>query len=803
MWLWAAPPNADDSRDEGVEYEEQDGLASPAGDANGDGASDDTADGEEQDPNGSPSGSALGQLDGRVGIEGSRDPLAAARVIVGDETIEVDSQGRFMVQLAPGTYSVLIRAEGYIDRRTTIEIKLGERATVDLAMSRDLDRPYRTVVEDRREVAVSRTTLRNEEIHALPGSGGDPFRVVQSLPGVATVAGFLPYVVVRGAAPGNTSYFLDGVRVPLLFHVAAGPSVIHPYFIDAVDFYPAGAPVRLGRFASGAIEGRTRAARSDRIHGEFDIRLTDAGGLLEFPLSRPKLAGCTEKKRARCPKGAARGSLTFAGRYSYTGLLLSLIPALNLRLQFWDFQTRLDHDITSRLRYRAFAYGAYDLLGPKSAPAAEPGAEEPENARPDPLLRFEFYRLDQRLYRRIDRGEIMGALALGFDRSGATTASTKVYRIVPRVTIRKELRPGLEAGVGLDQEVQLFRADLGEQTSVEDIAAFLSDRTVFATGLWADLRLSRGPFELRPGIRGDVYLQRGRSAIIPGARSFTHAFGLDPRLVARERLSGRWVLRQSIGVYHQPPDAPFPVPGVESIGFERGLQRNVQGSMGYEWSLPGGKLELTQDIYLGRLSNLLDYDLAEALSGTPQELEDVILSTNGWTYGLETMLRLVPTLRVYGWASYTLSRSVRSYALGGTAPSAWDQSHILNIALGYRLGKKWRMGGRLHFHTGRPYTALYPGQDPVDALSMQRNRARLPSYFQFDVRIERIWLRKKSEISLYLDVLNSTLSTEILSCAGAENSLSVDQFAPGSLPGCRNPQGIPFILPTIGVRGVF
>ncbi|MEI9949386.1 MAG: hypothetical protein WDO74_10485 [Pseudomonadota bacterium] len=32
----------------------------------------------------------------------------------------------------------------------------------------------------------------------------------------------LPFFFVRGAPPGNVGYFLDGIRVPLLFHIALG-----------------------------------------------------------------------------------------------------------------------------------------------------------------------------------------------------------------------------------------------------------------------------------------------------------------------------------------------------------------------------------------------------------------------------------------------------------------------------------------------------------------------------------------------------------------------------------------------------
>src|SRR5690606_39043701 len=195
---------------------------------------------------------------------------------------------------------------------------------------------YRTVVKEDRAIAVSSTTLTDEEIHAAPGTRGDPLRVVSSLPGVATLAGFLPYVVVRGAAPGNTGYYLDGTRVPALFHVAIGPSVIHPYFIDVVDFYPSGAPVRLGRFVSGIIEARTRPARRDRVHGDVEVRLTDAGALLEIPFNRSVSPGCLHEKRRKCKKGPAKGALTLAGRYSYTAGILTLVQS-EARIAYWDY----------------------------------------------------------------------------------------------------------------------------------------------------------------------------------------------------------------------------------------------------------------------------------------------------------------------------------------------------------------------------------------------------------------------------------------------------------------------------------
>lgn len=71
-------------------------------------------------------------------------------------------------------------------------------------------------------------SLSRAEVRQVPGTFGDPFRAVEIMPGVTPIVSGLPYFFVRGAPPGNVGYFLDGLRVPVLFHVGAGPSVVHP-----------------------------------------------------------------------------------------------------------------------------------------------------------------------------------------------------------------------------------------------------------------------------------------------------------------------------------------------------------------------------------------------------------------------------------------------------------------------------------------------------------------------------------------------------------------------------------------------
>jgi hypothetical protein len=471
------------------------------------------------------------------------------------------------------------------------------------------------------------------------------------------------------------------------------------------------------------------------------------------------------------------------------------------------------------VRYTAFAYGAYDSLGPSSAPSEDEFGNETIDEDPDPYLQLSFHRLNQIVRQRLRKGgEAQYQVALGFDQSGADAFKTNVWRILPRVGLVLPTGENAEFGLGLDQDFSWYRVDDStfdaEEGAIEDIGFFLSERFVSSTGLWADLRWQKGIVELRPGIRGDLYVQSGASPFLGGARSITRAVGVDPRLSIRERVAERWTLRQAVGIYHQPPDAPVPIPGIEAFGFDRGLQRNIQGSFGYEYAI-GDVALLTQDAYLGRFDNLQDFELSETTQTGNNEVEDYLIRVGGWAYGLETMVRLAATLRVYGWIAYTLSRSTRDFPVGGTVPGSWDQTHIVNLVLGYKLGTKWRIGGRVHINSGRPYTrltdanartAIAEGQSAgLIALRDNRNNARLPPFYQFDLRAERIFRFKLWQMHAYIDVANATLAREVFACATGQDSDAdgrVDVVTRDAW-GCAQPQALRYVLPTLGLRGRF
>jgi TonB family protein len=164
-------------------------------------------------------------------------------------------------------------------------------------------------------------TMGRAEVQVLPGAFGDPFRAIEALPGVTPIFSGVPFFYVRGAPPGNVGYFLDNIRVPYLYHLALGPSVVNPALVDRVDLYPGGYPAQYGRYAGGIVAAETTKPSAE-IHGEGVIRTYDVGALVETPLGN-------------------RGSALVGGRYSYTAAMLSLFSP-DTSLDYWDYHTLED-----------------------------------------------------------------------------------------------------------------------------------------------------------------------------------------------------------------------------------------------------------------------------------------------------------------------------------------------------------------------------------------------------------------------------------------------------------------------------
>ncbi|HEX7452217.1 MAG TPA: TonB-dependent receptor, partial [Polyangiaceae bacterium] len=415
----------------------------------------------------------------------------------------------------------------------------------------------------------SRTaTLSRAEVRQIPGTFGDPFRAIEIMPGVTPIISGLPFFFIRGAPPGDVGYFLDGIRVPLLFHIGVGPSVIHPALIDRVDLYPGGYPARFGRFSGGIVSGETVPPASE-LHGEYNLRLFDAGALIETPFDDH------------------RGDILLAGRYSYTAALLSLLNSTS-ELDYWDYQARASYQLTPKDTVSLFAFGSYDYLGERTA------------TQTLTLFGTEFHRVDVRYDHDLSQdGKLRVAATLGEDLSRLPddrfvrdrllgTRSEMSFRVSPDALLR------FGSDVQLDAyDVQFNTSGLGPAAA--RAAGLFPTRTDLASGTRGDLVLSLGDrLQVTPGVRLDYFSSQGNSAV-----------AVDPRFSTRLVVTKRLNLLSTFGLAHQPPAFVVPLPGFQPGGLRGGLQLAVQQSAGLEYDL-GDATNITATVFHNGFFNMSD-----------------------------------------------------------------------------------------------------------------------------------------------------------------------------------------------------
>jgi hypothetical protein len=239
--------------------------------------------------------------------------------------------------------------------------------------------------------------MSRAEANVLPGAFGDPFRVIESLPGVTPIVSGVPFFYVRGAPPGNLGYYIDGIRVPSLFHGFTLAPVVHPALIERVDLYRGGYPARYGRFAGGIVAADLTGPPA-RLTGEGRVRSADAGGIIAAPFSDDQ------------------AHVTVAGRYSYTALILSLVT--KAQLDYWDWQVRADYDISPSDTVSAFGFGAYDFLG---------------DDKGEEFIGTEFHRFDVREDHSFgERTKVRTAVTYGIDLSRGTNGTIRDRSLAAR-----------------------------------------------------------------------------------------------------------------------------------------------------------------------------------------------------------------------------------------------------------------------------------------------------------------------------------------------------------------------------------
>jgi len=222
---------------------------------------------------------------GRVRVAGSRAPAQQVTILLDGLPTETDPEGRFDYRgIAPGAHGVEVVDPALRVDRVEVVVVEGEVLEVDILARPEAGADEAVGLYYRTRTEVVSRALTADELRTTPGTMGDPVRAVQNLPGVVRTPFDSGWLIVRGGDPEDTGVFIDGVRVPLIYHLGGFTSVLHPAMVDGIRFMPGGTSPRYGRSLSGAVDLDTARVEGER-RVELGADLLHAGAYVQTPIN--------------------------------------------------------------------------------------------------------------------------------------------------------------------------------------------------------------------------------------------------------------------------------------------------------------------------------------------------------------------------------------------------------------------------------------------------------------------------------------------------------------------------------------
>ena len=147
------------------------------------------------------------------------------------------------------------------------------------------------------ETPLSVQRLTSEEIKSNPGGNFDISKVIQTLPGVGggqQGGSFRNDIIIRGGAPNENVFYLDGIEVPVINHFqtqgsSGGPQgILNVSFIEDVKFSSSAFDARYDNALSSVFQFKQKSGNPNKFQGNFRLSATEAAITIEGPFRKTK-----------------------------------------------------------------------------------------------------------------------------------------------------------------------------------------------------------------------------------------------------------------------------------------------------------------------------------------------------------------------------------------------------------------------------------------------------------------------------------------------------------------------------------
>lgn len=729
------------------------------------------------------------RLSGSVFDANSLKPLAGITIELQPLNLltSSDSTGNFrFTGINPGSYNLRFTGVGYqLKVRSNIVITTGNESNVSVELDAVAVQLSSVVVTSKRNTARATTLesplsiqrLTSEEIKANPGGNFDISKVIQSLPGVgggAAGGSFRNDIVIRGGAPSENVFYLDGIEVPVINHFSTqgsggGPQgILNVSFIQDVKLSTSAFDARYDNALSSVFQFKQKNGNSNRLQGNLRLSGTEAAATFDGPISR---------------------NTTFlaSARRSYLQLLFKAID-LPIRPNFWDYQFKSTTRIDNKTTISFLGIGAIDEFRFAAPKKATP--EKLYIINSNPIINQWSYTFGASLLRLIKNGYWNLAISRNaldnsadkyVDNDNPSVAS-RTFGIRSNETENK-LRFDVTNNLGdwkisygiVGQYVQfnnsfsqLLRPEVKDnQGNIIQNVQDLSSQT--ATDFWrygaflqAGTRVFNNRLALSGGIRADGNnLQNSESNVLKQ---------LSPRISASYALADKWNISSSYGIYYR-------LPGYPQLAYTGGIGNNITNPGKYIQSthiaggieyLPSPPARFTLEGFYKRYKNYavsIPDGISIANKGTEFGAignEPVKQDGEGRAYGIEFFAQQKLSKRFFGVFSYTLYWSEFTGLKGKLSPASWDNRHLVSFTIGNKFSKNWEAGLKFRYQGAAPFTPFDLEQSRINYLTLGTgifnyelvNSQRLPAFHAADIRIDKKWNYSRFTLDLYLDIQN-------------------------------------------------
>lgn len=697
-----------------------------------------------------------GTITGRIVSSMTQSPLPGVTVrVLGTELGAISKKdGSFEIKNVPfGIQKVQFNLVGYEQYvQTDIPIGAGKPAFLEIKLVEKVIQLEGAEVKasyfiKKTEAVTSTQNLNFEDIRRAPGVQEDVVRAVALLPGVNVTAAGRNDLIVRGGAPFENLFIVDGLEVNNINHFGSqgstgGPlSIINLDFVRNVDFSAGGFGAKYGDRTSSLTNIQLRNGNESQFGGKATLSAVNFGLNLEGPIGDG-------------------GSWLFSARRSYLDFIFQL-AGFSFIPQYWDYQGKANYRLDQKNTLTFLTVSAINDV--KLNNDDEDGRfKNSQVAIPDQYQNFSgltWKHLFGTGFLTVTAGTSYTRFTTFQNDSNLVEIfrnDSKEGEFILRTDVDMQLSPTTELTFGnqlkyagiLDYNILIPGFIRTDQNGAPNPLAIDTSFTAYRNATYANISHAFGLHKISFGSRIDYYNFTDGGVYFSPRASYTYTINEKSAIIS------------SIGRYYQAPSY------IWLLGDPSNKLKPIRADqivLGYAHT-PLDEVKVQLEVFYKDYANypgrvfrpqavLAPSGFDDISTDIPFGLEPLSSSATGWSRGAELFIqKKLSEIPIYGLFSVTYAESRFTSLDGIERPSAYDSRFIINIALGWRINDYWEVSAKFRAATGVPTSPFTP-EGRIDFT--QYNAAeRLPGFNAADLRIDRRWNFSKSTLIFYVDIQN-------------------------------------------------